>query len=204
MLDSGIATAVMSFAAKFYSFSIDLNHVDRQVFTRFRLKVPLHPIESLHHFYARMIAYLNAYSPSLSFSQGLFDIKQPTIWNKDVIGDVLTWIQVGVPERKKLENALRMETVTSFQVYFYEPEQISQFCHQLRGSKTNWVKPITFYSLSTEFLDRIALHDRSSPEWSITFVDNHIYLICDGNEVASDIVELDIWKAFQETLQATV
>ncbi len=190
----------MSFAAAFYNFTIDLNHVDRELFSKFRVKVALHPDESLEHLFARMIAFLHAHQEGLAFSQGLFDIKAPTMWSKDITGELITWVQVGVPERKKLETALRAGQSPEYHVYFYEPEQIRAFCQQLRGSKSNWVEPIQFYSIDPLLLDSLVPLIRSSPEWNITFVDSHIYLTCDGVELESDILSVDIWSAYQDSL----
>jgi uncharacterized protein YaeQ len=192
----------MSFAAAFYNFSVDLNHVDAQVFTRFRLKTARHPEESLEHLYARMIAYAHCYREGQTFSQGLFDQREPTIWQKDVTGDLHLWVEIGAPDRKKLEIALRAGPSVEYRVYFYSTEQIPLFCHYLRGSKTNWVKEIQFYELSSDFLERLAPLERSSPEWSITFVDNHIYLVIDGMEFESAVRPVDIWAEYQTSLEA--
>lgn len=191
----------MSFAAKFYTFSIDLNNVDRQLFTKFRVKVPLHPVESLQHLYARMIAYLNSYSEALTFSQGLFDQTQPTIWEKNVIGDVLSWVEVGVPDKKKIEAALRLTPPVSYHIYFYEHSQIPAFCHHLRGSKTNWVAPFSFSLIDPDFLDALVPLESSSPTWEVTIIDSHLYLVIDKREFETTILSIDIWSAYQESIQ---
>jgi uncharacterized protein YaeQ len=191
----------MSFAAAFYNFTIELSHIDRQVFTRFRVKTPLHPNESLEHLYARMLAYAHCYRAEQSFTQGLFEPKEPTIWKKDIIGEVLLWIQLGVPEKRKLEVSLRSAPSAEHRIYFYEPEQIPEFCHMLRGSKTNWVKDISFFKISDEFLGRLAPLNHSSPTWQATFVDNHLYLVCDGTELETDIIPVNIWEEYQASLE---
>lgn len=194
-------TEFMSFAAKFYTFSIDLNHVDRQLFTKFRIKVPLHPVEPLQHLYARMIAYLNSYSEGLLFSQGLFDQTQPTLWEKNVIGEVLRWIEVGVPDKKKLELALRLPPPINYHIYFYEHAQIPEFCHHLRGSKTNWVAPFAFSLIDPDFLENLLPYENSSPTWEVTIIDGHLYLVCDKREFDTVVLPVDIWNAYQESIQ---
>ena len=190
----------MSFAAGFYNFTIELNHTDRDIFTRFRVKTPLHPNESLEHLFARMIAYAHCYREGQSFSHGLFEPKEPTIWQRDILGETLLWVQVGVPDRKKIEVTLRSHPQAEHRIYFYEPSQIMQFCHLLRGSKTNWVKDIQFFQISPRILEELVPLARSSPLWNVTIVDNQLYLTCDGTELQTSLDPVDIWQSFQESL----
>lgn len=190
----------MSFATAFYNFSIELNHVDRDVFARFRVKTPRHPLESLTHLHARVLAYAHCYRPGQSFTQGLFEQKEPTIWERDVTGEVLLWVQVGVPERKKLEQTLRSAPNAQHVIYFYEREQIHEFCQMLRGSRSNWVLPITFWMIDPGLLEALNSLERSSPNWQITCVDGHLYLNCDGMELDGPITPISIWDEYQVSL----
>jgi uncharacterized protein YaeQ len=190
----------MSFAAAFYNFTVDLSHNDRDIFTRFRVKTPLHPHEPLEHLFARMIAYVHCYREGQEFSQGLFEPKDPTIWHKDVLGDTLLWVHVGSPDKKKIETTLRTHPQAEHRIYFYDTAQISQFCHMLRGSKTNWVKDIQFYLIPSAILEALVPLERSSPLWSVTIVDDEMYLTCDDSELQTRIATVDIWAAFQESL----
>ena len=79
----------MSFAAAFFNFSVDLSNADRGVYARFRVKVPQHPLESLEHLYARELAYCHCYREGQLFSGGMFEPKDPTIWQKEITGELL-------------------------------------------------------------------------------------------------------------------
>jgi uncharacterized protein YaeQ len=190
----------MSFAAAFYNFTVELSHNDRDIFTRFRVKTPLHPHESLEHLFARMIAYVHCYREGQEFSRGLFEPKEPTIWQRDILGDTLLWVQVGSPDRKKLETTLRAHPQAEHRIYFYEQEQIAQFCHMLRGSKTDWVKEIQFFLIPSALLEALVPLERSSPLWNVTIVDDELYLTCDGTDLQDKVVTVDIWAAFQDSL----
>jgi len=190
----------MSFAAAFYNFTVELSHNDREIFTRFRVKTPLHPHESLEHLFARMIAYVHCYREGQEFSRGLFEPKEPTIWQRDILGDTLLWVQVGSPDKKKIETTLRAHPHAEHRIYFYEPNQIAQFCHMLRGSKTNWVKDIKFFLIPSAVLEAMVPLERSSPIWNVTIVDDELYLTCDGTDLQGKIITVDIWAAYQDSL----
>ncbi len=194
----------MSFAAAFYNFTVDLSHNDRDVFTRFRVKTPLHPAEPLEHLFARMIAYTHCYREGQEFSHGMFEPKEPTIWQRDILGNTLLWVQLGAPDKKKLEVTLKAHPEAEHRVYFYDPSQISQFCHMLRGSKTNWVKDIQFYLIPPSVLEALVPIERSSPLWNVTIIDDQLYLNCDGIELQAHLDTVDIWDAYQESLAEEV
>lgn len=192
----------MSFVAAFYNFTVELSHVDGGIFTRFRVKTALHPHESLEHLYARVLAYAHAFKPEQVFSQGLFDLKEPTIWEKDVLGEVLSWVYVGVPEHKVLEAALRTCPLATFRIYFHRDDQIDRLCYLMKGSRSAWLSRIAFYRFQESFLQNLVPFDSSSPSWILTFVDDEVYLAFNGQEFQSSLTRLDMSREFQRWLQS--
>jgi uncharacterized protein YaeQ len=190
----------MTFVAAFYNFTIELNHPDRNVFTTFRLKTPRHELETHAHLYARLLAYLHCYRDGIEFARGESDSKDPTIWLKDQIDQVQLWVQVGAPEKRKLELSLKQNLNAEHRVYFYQQGDIERFCHHLRGSKTNWVKEVQFYRLDPVFLEQLTSLEKTSPTWSLSFIDNQIYLSIGDRDLQSEVTAIDIWDAFQESL----
>lgn len=191
----------MSFIEGFYSFKISLNDTYRGVYQELRLKLARHPMESLDFLYARLFAYLDSYEEDLKFSEGLFQPKQPTIWKKDLVGDVVTWIEVGSPSRDKMMRALKHDTTKTFKIYFTSNEEIETFCHHLRGSTTNWAGKVNFYLINQNFLEQLTPLARSSSTISATFVDNTLYLIFDEVEFETVISQVDIWERYQASIQ---
>lgn len=190
----------MSFGAAFHTFSIKLVHVDRDLFPTFRLKVVVHPNESSSYLFARMIALLHSYQDTIEFSQGLFDEDAPTILCSDPVDGIKSWIQVGVPTKRKLEVALRHSPTAKFTIYFYDQTQIAEFCQMLKGSKTNWVSEISFYLIPPGFLEQLAPLHVSSPTWQATFIDDHLYLLLEKSDLETDIHSVDIWSEYQTYL----
>jgi uncharacterized protein YaeQ len=65
----------------------------------------------------RLLAFaLNAHE-RLEFGKGLSDTDEPDLWQKDLTGSIVHWIEVGLPEEKRLIRASgRADRVT---VYAY-------------------------------------------------------------------------------------
>jgi len=192
----------MSFVAAFYHFTVELSHVEAGIFTRFRVKTALHPHEPLEHLYARVLAYAHAFKPDQVFSQGFFDLKEPTIWEKDILGEVLSWVYVGVPESKVLEAALRTWPMASFRVYFHQDEQVDRLCYLMKSSRSPWLSRVEFYRFQESFLQDLVPFDSSSPSWTLTFVDEGVYLAFNDHEFESSMARLDMSREFQRWLQS--
>jgi hypothetical protein len=104
--------------------------------------------------------------------------------------------------REAFVQNVRMVTApdAEHRIYFYEASQIQEFCHLLRGSKTNWVQDIQFFMIQPTLLEALVPISRSSPEWQVTYIDNYLYLQVDGTELESNITPVDIWAEYQESL----
>jgi uncharacterized protein YaeQ len=203
----------MTFIAAFYTFTIELNHADRGIFTSFRIKVARHELESREHLYARLIAYAHAYREELTLNNDPSRSNDPAIYLRNALGETEIWIEVGLPDRKKLELSLKHSPAAEHAIYLYRAEDIADFCHYLRGSKSNWVEGVQFYSLDPALLERLIESESSSPTWNISFIDNAIFLTVTGAtnkgrlipqviDLESTIKPLDIWLEFQNTLAA--
>lgn len=191
----------MTFVAAFYSFTIDLNHSDRNVYASFRVKVPRHELESREHFYARVVAYTHAYRSGIRFTHAAFDSKETTLVCYNEIENLLVSAQVGTPDKRKLELSLKQHVDTEHRIYFYDLQDIPIFCHHLRGSSTNWVENVLFYLIDPDFLAQLIQYESSSPHWNISFIDDRLYLSFSGVEIESEITPVDIWSEFQRSLK---
>jgi len=194
----------MSFVAAFYSFTIDISNADSGVSAQVRFKIPRHPYESLEFLYARVVAFVHAYEADLKFSQGLYKPEEPTLWKKDSLGNILTWIEVGAAEARKLRQALRLaereRRTIACKSYFFSDEHIQHFCREMRGAKENWIEPVSFFFIDPQCLETIASTEKSSARWSATVVDSSMYFDCDGVEVETTVRHLDMWSEFQRSL----
>jgi uncharacterized protein YaeQ len=190
----------MTFVAAFYTFTIELNHSDRGIFSSFRIKVPRHELESFEHFYSRLIAFLHSYQPEIAFTNLIGDSKAPTIIARNEIGDTFLWIEIGTPDKRKLEISLKQNPHAEHRIYLYQPDDLSRFCHYLRGSKTNWVESVKFFQLDPEFTNRLLEYESSSPNWRISIIDDQIYLSIGDIDLECAVTPIDIWDAFQSSI----
>jgi uncharacterized protein YaeQ len=182
----------MTFVDGFYSFKLDISNADRGLYTGLRLKTPKHPYESLPHLYARMLAYAHCYEESVQFSRGMFEVQEPTIWKKDLLGNVELWVQVGVPDEKKLQHVLRQHRDIRRLLYLYEPSQIPALQHALSKCRTALPENISCFEINHTLLEELVPLARSSARWQVTFIDEALYLVVDGYEFESSIQPVEL------------
>jgi uncharacterized protein YaeQ len=190
----------MGFVAGFYGFQVELNNTERGVYEKLRFKLARHPEESLYQLCAKALAYTHSFREGEEFSTGLFAPKEPTLFHKDATGALLLWVNVGCPSYEKIERALRHHRGAEFRVYFCSQQEVTEFCHLLRGSTSNWVKDVQFYALPESLLHALAEVDRSRLTWSVSFIDQCVYLQEHELSLQGEMPQLDIWKLYQQSL----
>ena len=190
----------MSFIDGFYTFNIDLVNVENNIYDKLFLKLAKHPNEPFEMLLSKVITYCHAYHKELTFSDGYFSPTDPTIWHKDIIGNVLSWIQVGAPSYKKIHKAIQQYSDSSFKIYFCNPKEASDFCYDFRSVKTKDFNKIKFYLIDDDFIQKLTPNISTRMNWNISFIDDALYLHWNNLEFESKITEVNIWDVYQETI----
>lgn len=193
----------MSFIEGFYSFHIQLSDTSAGRYEKFRVKLARHPLESMQFMYARLLVYIMNYQEGLEFTRSIAEPKQPAVIKKDLLGEPVCWYEAGAPGKDKLSRALRSFPEADFAVYFYTQDNLNEFCHSLRGSRSNWVEKVRFYQIDPQFTAKLAEIKKSSSVWNVTIVDSSIYLVFDDIEFETAIPAVDIWREFQSSIDNT-
>jgi uncharacterized protein YaeQ len=103
--------------ATIFRASLQVSDMDRRYYAEHSLTLARHPSETDERMMVRVLAFaLNAHE-HLAFGKGLSDTDEPDLWQKDLTGQILHWIDVGQPDEKRLIRASgRADRVT---VYTY-------------------------------------------------------------------------------------
>jgi uncharacterized protein YaeQ len=107
----------MALKATIFKASLQVSDMDRNYYGEHSLTLARHPSETDERMMMRVLAFaLNAHE-HLTFGKGLSDTDAPDLWQKDLTGAIVHWIDVGQPEEKRLIRASgRADRVT---VYAY-------------------------------------------------------------------------------------
>src|SRR5436309_9400622 len=96
----------MALSATVRRFEIALSDTDRGVYEQLAWRVAQHPSESERYLVARVLARALEHADGLEFSKGgVSDDTEPALVQRDLRGDWLAWIEVGLPSPDRLHKA---------------------------------------------------------------------------------------------------
>jgi len=95
----------MALKATIFKASLQVSDMDRNYYGEHSLTLARHPSETDERMMMRVLAFaLNAHE-HLAFGKGLSDTDEPDLWQKDLTGSIVHWIDVGQPDEKRLIRA---------------------------------------------------------------------------------------------------
>ncbi len=108
----------MALKATIYKAVLQIADMDRNLYADHALTLALHPSETEERLMARLLCF-GLHTPSddergsLVFARGLSDTDEPDLWQHDLTGQLLHWIEVGQPDERRLTRACsRADRVT--------------------------------------------------------------------------------------------
>ena len=110
----------MALKSTIFKAQLQLADMDRHVYGDHALTLARHPSETDERMMMRVLAFAlqvptDNLRGDLEFAKGLSDVDEPDLWQKDLTGALVQWIEVGQPdERRLLKAAARAERVSVF------------------------------------------------------------------------------------------
>ncbi len=90
--------------------AVQIADIDRAVYGDHAVTLARHPSETDERMMIRLLAFAlnvpaDASAGSLDFAKGMWDPDEPELWQRDLTGRLLHWIEVGQPEERRLVKA---------------------------------------------------------------------------------------------------
>jgi uncharacterized protein YaeQ len=100
----------MALKATIHKAQIQLADMDRGVYGEHALTIARHPSETDERMMMRVLAYaLNVPASddggALELAKSLWDTDEPDLWQKDLTGQIVHWIDVGQPDDRRILRA---------------------------------------------------------------------------------------------------
>ena len=97
----------MALKATIYKANLQLADMDRNVYGDHSVTIARHPSETDERMMMRVLAFaLNVpadnHNGNLDFAKSLWDTDEPDLWQKDLTGQIVHWIDVGQPDDKRM------------------------------------------------------------------------------------------------------
>ena len=107
----------MALTATIYKAELTVSDMDRDYYATHNLTVALHPSETEARMMLRLMAFARHAHEDLSFTRGLSSTDEPDLWRHHPNGTLEEWIELGMPDEKRLRKACGL--ADSVVVYTY-------------------------------------------------------------------------------------
>jgi uncharacterized protein YaeQ len=110
----------MALKSTVYKVALQIADMDRALYADHQLTVALHPSETEERMMVRLLAFALQVDPDgeqgqLQLARGLSDTDEPDLWQHDLTGRLLHWIDVGqVDDRRLVKACGRADRVTLY------------------------------------------------------------------------------------------
>jgi uncharacterized protein YaeQ len=95
----------MALKSTIYKTELQISDLDRNSFQNHALTIARHPSETDERMMVRVLAFAMYADSALSFGKGLSTEDEPDLWRKDLTGAIELWIEVGLPDEKRIRRA---------------------------------------------------------------------------------------------------
>jgi uncharacterized protein YaeQ len=95
----------MALKATIFKVDLQVADMDRNYYADHALTIARHPSETDERMMMRVLAFACHADPALSFGKGLSTDDEPDLWQKDLTGTIDLWIEVGLPDERRLLKA---------------------------------------------------------------------------------------------------
>ena len=100
----------MALKAIIHKANLQIADMDRNVYVDHAVTIARHPSETDERMMMRLLALAlnlpaDADHGALELAKDLWDIDEPALWQKDLTGQIVQWIDVGQPDDKRLMRA---------------------------------------------------------------------------------------------------
>ena len=95
----------MALKATICKAALQIADMDSNYYHDHALTIARHPSETDERMMVRILAFALNAGDALSFGKGLSTDDEPDLWQKDLTGAIKTWIDVGLPDEKRVRRA---------------------------------------------------------------------------------------------------
>ena len=169
---------------------LSLSDLDHNIYVDKTIILAQQPDEPDEHILLRFLAWVFFFDDMLSDASGWTILAEPDLIARDLRGDVLVWIECGLPSTKHLVRAMGRSKSARFIVLFGEEPEAEGFVSSLTSARARNQHNLEVYVVSRPLMERLEAIAGRSMKWSATISDGVVYLDCDGEVIEGALARL--------------
>lgn len=118
----------MALKATVYKATLHIADLDRGYYADHHLTLACHPSETEERLMARLLSFALFAGEHLQFCRGISSDDEPDLWEKDLTGRILRWIELGQPDESRVRKACNRS------------DEVVLVCYSGRAAATWWEK----------------------------------------------------------------
>lgn len=185
----------MALKATIFKAELQVSDLDRAHYGTYGLTLARHPSETDERMMVRLVAFALNAGERLEFGRGLSADDEPDLWQRDLTGTIETWIDVGLPDPRRVRKAAgRAARVV---VYAYGGRSVDVWWRQAAADLER-LPNVAVFALSQEATEPIAALATRSMRLQCMIQDGEAWF---GDESGSIALEPSPLKVFASTLR---
>lgn len=176
-------------ALKSTVFKADLSvaDMDRHHYADYSLTLARHPSETDQRMMVRLLAFALYAEERLTFCKGLSDDDEPDLWLKDYTDAIDLWVEVGLPDEKRIKKGLsRSERVL---VLAYGGRAAEVWWSQI-GPKLTRLEKVTVLAIPEDQSEALAALADRTMRLSCTIQEGQVLFASDKGTVTVEPIRL--------------
>ena len=170
----------MALKSTIFKAELQIADLDRNYYATHVLKVARHPSETDERMMVRVLAFMLNADEALIFGKGLSSDDEPDLWRKDLTGSIELWIEVGLPDEKRLRRACGRSNRVLVLTY---GGRVADMWWQQNQTALRKLDKLTVIDLLPEESRALAALAQRSMTLQCTLQENEIWLIADGESL---------------------
>jgi len=170
----------MALKATIFKADLQLSDMDRNYYQGHTLTLARHPSETDERMMVRLLAFsLNAHE-NLDFTKGLSSDEVPAVWQKSLSNEIEVWIEVGLPDEKKIRKASSKAALVI--VYTYGGNSADIWWKQIESKLTRF-KNVTIVNLAGPETKALATLAERTMQLNCTIQDGQVWISTADNSL---------------------
>ena len=170
----------MALKSTIFKAEVHVTDIDRNYYGTHTLTIARHPSETDERMMVRVLAFILCASENLIFGKGLSSDDEPDLWAKDLTDAIELWIDVGLPDEKRVRRACGRANRVVVLTY---GGRVADMWWQTNQSALKQQEKLTVYNLSPEISKSMAAHAIRNMQIQCTRQDGELWLTLEGESL---------------------
>ncbi|KAF0814886.1 hypothetical protein IGB42_00942 [Andreprevotia sp. IGB-42] len=178
----------MAIKATIFKADLNITDMDRGYYASHALTIARHPSETDERMMLRVLAFARHASESLEFGRGISDDEDATIWQKNLVDEIEVWVELGLPDEKRLRKACNR--AAEVWLYAYGGRQAEMWWDSIKGQMIRF-DHLHVVTIAPETFSALGAMAARTMQLQATIQDGQLWL---SNDKENLLVELTTLK----------